>query len=148
MSTESRTWTTFNAVDKQKRAGRIPARPRGANCCCRDYGVVFVPVYGATPGVQPLAPGGQTGTPPTGPMATPPSRFAELTPTAPEQPLPSHAASKSTPKRPAAVPALVIETMTQFCDARTIVGWRAKLAGPAVVPLFRFMYIQPSISPG
>src|SRR5438270_10077828 len=74
-----------------------------------DYGrgVVFVPVYGATPGVQPGSSGGQTSTPPAGAITAP-------GPTAGEQPLPSHAASKSTVRRLplAALPNL--STMTQF----------------------------------
>src|SRR5947199_1329 len=80
-------------------------------------------------------------------MATPAPALAKLTGTAPEQPLPSHAASKPTPKRPAVEPAPVIEMMTQFCEARTIPGWSATLAPPAVVPLLRLRYIQPSVSP-
>src|SRR5437588_4693215 len=82
-----------------------------------DYGrgVVFVPVYGATPGVQPGSSGGQTSTPPAGAIG-----FAgtPVVPTAGEQPLPSHAASKSTVRRlpPAALPN--ISTMTQFLLGR------------------------------
>ncbi len=81
--------TYFFGPKRKKKAGRRTGPPFGY--CDEDwgYGVVFVPMYGATPGVQPVAPAGQTGVPPTGPMTAPLGTGAE-------QPLPSHAASKST----------------------------------------------------
>src|SRR4051812_37315457 len=74
---------------KKRRAGRF--RPAFSGYCDlrRDYGVVLVPMYGATPGVQPATLGGQTGVPPAGPIVVPAAGDGE-------QPLPSHAASKST----------------------------------------------------
>src|SRR5258708_21245636 len=71
---------------QKKKAGRKTGPPFGYCNEERDYGVTLVPMYGATPGVQPVAPAGQTGVPPTGPMTAPPGTGAE-------QPLPSHAAS-------------------------------------------------------
>src|SRR5256885_9686685 len=102
-----------NAAQTTKRAGRNPARPQGQSMK-RGYGVVLVPGYEALPGVQPGSPSGQTGVPPTGPMAGPPDTLAELTAIAPEQPLPSHAASKSTLNWPASEPAPDMAMMTQF----------------------------------
>ena len=84
-----------------------------------DYGVWLVPMY-AEAGVQ-VTPAGQTGTPPTGPMSDP-GAAAVVRGTGAEQPLPSHAASKSTEKRPSAN----IETMTQFWLGRTVVLLIAK----------------------
>src|SRR4029077_5038951 len=99
----------------KRRAGK-PAR-LAANSLKRDYGVVFVPVNGATPGVQTESPCGQTRMPPAGAIGTMPPLAVEV-PTAGEQPLPSQVASNSTPKRPAVEPAPVIEMTTQFCDGR------------------------------
>src|SRR5947209_8148761 len=95
----------------QKKSGP-EIRPASQQLRVDEYygrGVVFVPVYGATPGVQPGSPAGQTGVPPDGAMTAP-------TATAGEQPLPSHAASKSTVRRLLVLgPALPnISTMTQF----------------------------------
>src|SRR2546430_2634846 len=64
-----------------------------------------------------------------------------------KQALPSHAASKSTEKRPSAN----IETMTQFWLGRVTPGGkkpaRATEYVPAVLLLFRLKYIQPPTSP-
>src|SRR5258706_10983962 len=73
-------------TENKKKAGRKTGPPFGYCDEEGDYGVTLVPMYGATPGVQPVAPAGQTGVPPTGPIVEP-------TPTGAEQPLPSHAAS-------------------------------------------------------
>src|SRR5438067_13846346 len=97
----------------------------------------------AEAGVQ-VTPAGQTGTPPFGPMNAP---WTVDSGVADEQPLPSHAASKSTEKRPSAN----IEVMTQFWLGRVAPG--GKKPGRAteyefvVLPLFRFRYIQPPTSP-
>src|SRR3954447_642247 len=97
-----------------------------------DYGrgVVFVPVYGATPGVQPGSSGGQTSTPPAGAIVAP-------GPTAGEQPLPSHAASKSTVRRLPLAALPNISTMTQFWLGRgPVVPGAARLLvlpGPVTV---------------
>src|SRR5207248_7668707 len=107
-----------------------------------DYGVWLVPMY-AEAGVQ-VTPAGQTGTPPFGPMNAP---WTVDSGVADEQPLPSHAASKSTEKRPSAN----IETMTQFWLGRVTPGGkkpgRATEYVPATLLLFRLKYIQPPTSP-
>src|SRR5207247_8344151 len=97
--------------EKIKRAGSL--RPVFAIDVAWDYGVWLVPMY-AEAGVQ-VTPAGQTGTPPFGPMNAPGVVDSAV---ADEQPLPSHAASKSTEKRPSAN----IETMTQFWLWRTVPG--------------------------
>src|SRR5438034_10116962 len=97
----------------------------------------------AAAGVQ-VTPAGQTGTPPFGPMNAP---WTVDSGVADEQPLPSHAASKSTEKRPSAN----IETMTQFWLGRVTPGGkkpgRATEYVPATLLLFRLKYIQPPTSP-
>src|SRR3954468_18271335 len=85
-----------------------------------DYGigVVLVPVQSVTVPLVSVVPGGQTNTPPTGPITTTPA-FAMEAPTCGEQPLPSHAASKSTVRR--LVPTLPnISLMTQFWLGRGV----------------------------
>src|ERR1051325_2986894 len=140
---------------KKKSGPDIPARPVRLLRWSVDYGVVFVPMYGATPGTQTagLEPGGKPGTPPAGPMRPDVLVFVEAM--AGVQPLPSHAASKSTLYRPEAV----IETTTQFwlgrgvgkfgCSAR--LTWTPAGAGvpptQSTRPLLRFRYIQPPTSP-
>src|SRR5437764_10997256 len=97
----------------------------------------------AEAGVQ-VTPAEQTGTLPFGPMN---ARGVVDNAVAAEQPLPSHAASKSTEKRPSAN----IETMTQFWLGRVTPGGkkpaRATEYVPAVLLLFRLKYIQPPTSP-
>src|SRR5438046_5061347 len=127
---------------KKKRAGSLRPAETTSDRCRRDYGVWLVPMY-AEAGVQ-VTPAGQTGTPPFGPMNAP---GTELSATGAEQPLPSHAASKSTEKRPSAN----IETMTQFWLGRVTPGGkkpgRATEYVPATLLLFRLKYIQPPTSP-
>src|ERR1043165_8773872 len=99
----------------------------------------------AEAGVQ-VTPAGKTGTPPVGPMSE--AGACEVVSwRAAEQPLPSHAASKSTEKRPSAN----IETMPQFWLGRVTPGGkkpaRATEYVPAVLLLFRLKYIQPPTSP-
>src|SRR4051794_9673705 len=91
--------------------------------------------------------------PPAGPIGVVPPLTVEPA-AAGEQPLPSHVASNSTPKRPAVEPAPVIETTTQFWDGRGVgkVGCRVRLTlvaarAGAVAPLLRLRYIQPAVSP-
>src|SRR5215212_11315233 len=81
--------------NEKGRAGD-PARPLGATALRKPvYGVTLEPMYGARPGVQAAgaAPEGQTGTPPVGPIR--PEVLVFVVNTVCEQPLPSHAASKS-----------------------------------------------------
>src|SRR2546430_5108616 len=97
----------------------------------------------AEAGVQ-VTPAGQTGTLPFGPMNAPAVVDNAV---ADEQPLPSHAASKSTEKRPSAN----IETMTQFWLGRVTPGGkkpaRATEYVPAGVLLFRVEDIPPPPAP-
>src|SRR5437762_6400390 len=123
-----------------RKLGRVMSRRKRAGLC--DYGVWFVPMY-ADAGVH-VTPAGQTGTSPRGPMNAP---AVVVSGAAAEQPLPSHAASMSTEKRPSAN----IETMTQFWLGRVTPGGkkpgRATEYVPAMLLLLRLKYTQPPTSP-